>query len=61
MEKRIEKKNIDQFRNYSFKNLNLIFGGTTDGNGNGDGDDDDIEKKGLKVPTQGGHVEGDGN
>ena len=57
MKNNVIKSNLDQFKNHSFVNLNAIFGGT------GDPDDDDTERKGIKVPTNGGSnsEEGDGN
>ncbi|MCP4052322.1 MAG: hypothetical protein GY739_04495 [Mesoflavibacter sp.] len=46
------KKQINYFKDYSFKNLKSIYGGT--GTGEGD-DDDDIERPKTKPPGQGGY------
>ena len=59
MKNNLNKSGINQFKNHSFNNLNIIFGGTGDSNG----DDDDTERKGIKIPTNGhgNSEEGDGN
>lgn len=44
MKKNASNLKLDNFKNYSFKSLNVIIGGN-------DTDDGDIEKKKLKRPT----------